>query len=286
MVPCFREVNMNPVGKALWYIESHFSAQLSLEEIADIGGVSRYHMTRAFGAATGHSIMRYVRGRRLTEAARALSSGAPDILAVAIEAGYGSHEAFTRAFRDQFGVTPEEVRAQRRIDILNLVEPIKMDETPNSNLEPPRLVDGKLLLIAGLGERYDAATSAAIPSLWQRFLPHFGHVPDQVGKVAYGVICNGDDAGNCDYIAGVEVTDFSRVPREFSRVRIAPQRYAVFTHRGHISTIRGTWSSIWNEWLPTSRQQRVDAPDFERYGENFDPVTGNGGLEIWIPIKA
>src|SRR3569833_2165782 len=99
---------MNPVGKALWYIESHFSAQLSLEEIAEIGGVSRYHMTRAFGAATGQSVMRYVRARRLTEAARALSGGAPDILAVAIEAGYGSHEAFTRAFRDQFGMTPEE----------------------------------------------------------------------------------------------------------------------------------------------------------------------------------
>jgi AraC family transcriptional regulator len=102
---------MNPVGRALWYIESHFSAELSLEEIAAVGGVSRFHMTRAFSAATGHSIMRYVRARRLTEAARALSDGAPDILALAIEAGYGSHEAFTRAFRDQFGTTPEEVRA-------------------------------------------------------------------------------------------------------------------------------------------------------------------------------
>ena len=174
---------MNPVGKALLYIESHFSAaELSLEEVADIGGVSRYHMTRAFGAATGHSIMRYVRGRRLTEAARSLASGAPDILAVAIEAGYGSHEAFTRAFRDQFGVTPEQVRAQRRIDNLNLVEPIKMDETPNTNLAPPRFVDGKLLLIAGIGERYDCDSSAGIPAQWQRFLPHFGRVPGQVGS--------------------------------------------------------------------------------------------------------
>jgi AraC family transcriptional regulator len=277
---------MNPVDKALWYIESHFSAaELSLEEVADIGGVSRYHMTRAFGAATGHSIMRYVRGRRLTEAARALSSGAPDILAVALQAGYGSHEAFTRAFRDQFGLTPEEVRAQRRIDQLKLVEPIKMDETPNSNLAPPRFVDGKLLLIGGIGERYDCDSSAGIPAQWQRFLPHFGRVPGQVGKVAYGVCCNADEAGNFDYIAGVEVTDFSRLPRDWSHLRIAPQRYAVFTHPGHISTIRGTWNSIWNEWMPKSGHQRADAPDFERYGETFDPVTGNGGLEIWVPIK-
>ncbi len=277
---------MNPVSKALWYIESHFSAELSLEEIAAIGGVSRYHMTRAYGVATGHSIMRYVRGRRLTEAARALSNGAPDILAVAIDAGYGSHEAFTRAFRDHFGVTPEEVRAQRSTDNLNLVEPVKMDETPNSNMQPPRFLDHKLLLIAGIGERYDCDSSAGIPSQWQRFLPHFGRVPGQVGNVAYGVCCNGDDAGNFDYIAGVEVTDFSALPRDWSRVRVAPQRYAVFTHRGHISTIRGTWNSIWNEWMPASGHERADAPDFERYGENFDPLTGHGGLEIWIPVKA
>ena len=277
---------MNPVGKALWYIESHFSAQLSLEEIAAMSGVSHYHMTRAFGVATGHSIMRYVRGRRLTEAARALSDGAPDILAVAVEAGYGSHEAFTRAFRDQFGTTPEEVRAKRHLDKLKLVEPIKMDETPNTDLESPRFEDGKLLLIAGVGERYDCESSAGIPAQWQRFLPHFGRVPGQIGKVAYGVCCNGDDEGNFDYICGVQVPDFSRLPHEWSRVRVPPQRYAVFTHKGHISTVRGTWNAIWNQWMPTCGLERADAPDFERYGENFDSRTGNGGLEIWIPVKA
>ena len=64
--------------------------------------------------------MRYVRGRRLTEAAKALSNGAPDILSVALDAGYGSHEAFTRAFRDEFGVTPETIRAQGHLKKINL----------------------------------------------------------------------------------------------------------------------------------------------------------------------
>ena len=73
-------------------------------------------MAHAFGRATGWSVMRYVRGRRLSEAARTLAAGATDILAVALDAGYGSHEAFTRAFRDQFGRTPESVRAQRHLD--------------------------------------------------------------------------------------------------------------------------------------------------------------------------
>src|SRR5260221_8800106 len=84
---------MNAVGKAIWFIETHFSGDISLDDIARSAGVSRYHVVRAFGFATGHSVMRYVRGRRLTEAARSLAGGAPDILAVALDARYGSHEA-------------------------------------------------------------------------------------------------------------------------------------------------------------------------------------------------
>ena len=71
---------MNPAQKALWYIESHLAEELTLDEVAAIGGVSRFHMVRAFAAATGLSVMRYVRARRLSEAARALANGAPDIL--------------------------------------------------------------------------------------------------------------------------------------------------------------------------------------------------------------
>jgi AraC family transcriptional regulator len=78
------------------------------------------------------------------------------------------------------------------------------------------------------------------------------------------------------------VTDFSDLPREFSRVRIPEQKYAVFAHSDHISTIRRTISTIWNQWLPASGMKAADAPNFERYDEQFDPLTGNGGLEIWI----
>ena len=102
---------MEPIEKALWFIENRLSGEISLADIARSVGVSSHHLARAFGEATGLSLMRYARGRRLSEAARSLAAGAPDILEVAIGAGYGSHEAFTRAFRQQFGVTPETLRA-------------------------------------------------------------------------------------------------------------------------------------------------------------------------------
>jgi AraC family transcriptional regulator len=276
---------MNPAQKALWFIESHLADALTLDEIAGVAGVSRFHMVRAFAAATGFSVMRYVRARRLSEAARALASGAPDILALALDADYGSHEAFTRAFRDHFGVTPEAVRASTCLDHIKLQEPILMDSTLTDNLQTPRFETSQPLLVAGLGERYNWESGAAIPGQWQRFHQAVANIPGRVGQVAYGVCCNGDDAGNFDYIAGVEVSDFSDLPREFSRVRIPEQKYAVFAHRDHISTVRRTINTIWNHWLPAPGLKAADAPNFERYGENFDPLTGNGGLEIWVPVR-
>src|SRR5580692_11320884 len=125
---------MNPAQKALWFVESHLADELTLDDISDVAGVTRFHMVRAFAAATGFSVMRYVRARRLSEAARSLASGAPDILQVALDAEYGSHEAFTRAFRDHFGLTPETVRSLACIEDLKLQEPIQMNSSIIENL--------------------------------------------------------------------------------------------------------------------------------------------------------
>ncbi len=133
---------MGPVQKALWFVESHLSEAITLEEIATVCNISAFHLTRAFAATMGLSLMRYVRGRRLSEAARKMAEGADDILGVALDAGYGSHEAFTRAFREQFGLTPEQVRSQGHFNNISMVEAIMMSSTPIPTLAAP---DSKLL---------------------------------------------------------------------------------------------------------------------------------------------
>src|SRR5271168_4517113 len=145
---------MTAIDKALWFIEGQLEAEISLETVAQFCGVSRFHLVRVFGLATGRSVMRYLRGRRLSEAAKRLAAGAPDILAVALDAGYGSHEAFTRAFREAFGCTPDTVRSRATLDGLTLVEVFRMDEALITELEPPRIESGRSLLIAGLGDRF------------------------------------------------------------------------------------------------------------------------------------
>ena len=107
----------------------------------------------------------------------------------------------------------------------------------------------------------------------------------QIDRTAYGVRYNSDDEGNFDYLCGVEVCHFSRLSASLTAIRVPAQKYTVFRHCEHISTIRSTWMTIWNKWLPESGHEVVDAPDFERYGEEFDGRTGNGGLELWLPIQ-
>jgi AraC family transcriptional regulator len=275
---------MNPVAKAIWFIESHFAEDISLDDIAAAAGVSRFHMSRAFGLATGRPMMRYVRGRRLTIAAQALAAGAPDILSVALDAGYGSHEAFTRAFREQFGQTPESLRAAGCLHLPQAVEPVTMTDAPSSNVPPPRIECGKAMLIAGLMQHFAFDALGGLPFLWQRARPLLGTIPGQVGNVAYGACYNTDDAG-FDYIAGAEVASETGLPPDLATLRLTPQRYAVFTHAEHVSTVRGTFMAIFNEWLPRLGFQSADAAVFERYDERFDSRTGTGGFELWIPIR-
>jgi AraC family transcriptional regulator len=165
-----------------------------------------------------------------------------------------------------------------------------MKKSPEVQLEAPRFVNGKALLIAGLREHYTPETMKNIPELWQRFAPHIGNIPGQVGHVAYGLCFNALSPDGMDYMAGVEVSSSSNLPGNFSVTTIPAQKYAVFSHREHVSKMYETLDSI-DKWLPGSGLEvsggAAGAPDFfERYSEEFNPLTGMGGMEVWVPIKS
>jgi len=273
------------VAMAIWLIESNLTTGISLEEIAGTVGLSRFQLSRLFGRRIGLPVMGYLRARRLSEAAEVLAAGASDILTVALDAGYGSHEAFTRAFRDQFGLAPEDVRAMGNTQSIRLMEAHRMAQREFVDLEEPRFVTGPARLIAGISERYSFSDTAGIPLQWQRFGPHIGHVPDQRGMICYGVCYNHTENCQFDYLCGVGIARADDLPNGFTLVRLMEQTYAVFTHRGHISAIPQTISTIWQKWLPESGYQLIEAPDFELYDQRFDSQTGRGEVEIWLPIR-
>lgn len=281
---------MQQIRRALWHIEQNLkSSDLSMDDAARTAGVSRFHLSRLFSTALGQTAMSYARARRLSEAAKALAAGAPDILNVALDHGYGSHEAFTRAFRDQFGVTPEALRARRTLNSITLTEPFTMTEQALPDIDPPRFETREAFTVAGIRVRYDTMGTSGtveIPKQWQRLAPFFGHIPHVVGESTYGVFYDFDSAeGGFTYIAGVEVSRTDDMPKEFESLRIPKQRYAVFTHHGHISTIPQTMQAIWQKGIVAANLKPKDSASFERYDERFDPVTGDGDVEVWMALE-
>lgn len=96
--------------EVLSYIEDHLGQDLSLEEIARELNYSKYYVARAFKENTGMTLHKYIQGRRLSEAARKLAQTEQPIIEVAFDAGYGSQQAFTQAFRQEYLCTPREYR--------------------------------------------------------------------------------------------------------------------------------------------------------------------------------
>lgn len=276
---------MSAIDRTIWMIEARFRDPPGLDELAAHAGVSRSHLSRIFPAATGHTVFGYLRGRRLTEAARAVAAGADDLLAVALEAGYGSHEAFTRAFRDQFGMTPDEVRRMGSTDHLPMVEPLPMMSETRLHLPPPRLFTHRAFQLAGIGARLDMSQPNSISALWQDFAPYIGHVPGAVAGPAYGVVLSANET-SCDYLCALEVTDTSELPRAFRTVQVPARHWAAFQHRGHISTIRSTIRAIYAHGLVNARLTQAEGVSFiEYYGPDFDGRTGMGTCEIWIGVE-
>jgi predicted transcriptional regulator YdeE len=153
-------------------------------------------------------------------------------------------------------------------------------------LGAPRFENSRELLIAGLNESYTFESRRNIPAQWNRFVPHLGKIAGQSGQKSYGVCWNYKAARGFDYLSGVEVSATAKLPAGFTHVRLPQQRYAVFEHRDHVSSIAQTIDAIWTKWAPDCGLKLANSPCFERYTEDFNPKTGVGGMEIWIPLAA
>src|SRR5262245_40475030 len=94
------------------FIEDHLDEELTLDRLARIAHFSRYHFHRIFKALVGEPVNEHVRRLRLEAAAVVLKTTDRGVLEIALAAGYDTHESFTRAFRQMFGVSPSQFRAE------------------------------------------------------------------------------------------------------------------------------------------------------------------------------
>ena len=155
----------------------------------------------------------------------------------------------------------------------------------------PRIESRDTILIAGSQRHYTAQNLNQLPSQWES-LP-FAKIPGKRGNAAYGVVFDGkEDKCDFEYLAGAAVSTFDGLPVDFARMSVPAQKYAIFPHRDHVSNIRNTIEAAEKTWLRQAQAKGVAATPspgqpwmIEYYGEDFDPKTGTGTIEVWFPVK-
>ncbi len=152
----------------------------------------------------------------------------------------------------------------------------------------PRILQLPPLLLAGMREPLDEQSAATIPLLWQKFSPYIGAISHQKNKTAFGLCVRSSESSNgfYYYMAACEVSEFSDLPAELSPLIVPAYKYAVFAHETHLSHLKQTIDHVFEQWLPNSgfAHNPESIHFFERYGEEFCPEVGVGGIEIWLPI--
>jgi AraC-like DNA-binding protein len=175
------------IQKALDLIEGGLAGPLKAEDAAAAAGMSLRSFSHWFWAVTGHSYKEYLVARRLAESLRLLSATETRIIDIALEVGYGSHESYSRAFRERFGLSPRAYRRTRPATRgLGRIELAKETYMGIVIKELP-----ELLVAAFEGyEPEPEAVAKALLEAWQKAHPApgaprrvFGHNIDREGRL-------------------------------------------------------------------------------------------------------
>lgn len=281
------DVQQRIIG-VLIYIERHLDQPLALEDLARESAFSPYHFHRIFRAFVGEPVYSYVKRLRLEKAAMLVRATRQSITEVTFQAGYESPAAFSKAFRERFGVTPSGFRqndASRR--------ELERDGGDGSFIIPEEtmqpeirfLEDQKVLFVRRTG-RYDVAASEAWKTLmkhafWRMFLSRDTRI--------IGISHDDPEVTEADKLRYDACMTIKRdvKPRGELGVQIIPGgKYAVFVHKGPYDRLNETYDQIYAAWLPKSPYRLRDTPCFERYLK--DPrrtKPENLETEIYVPIQ-
>lgn len=156
-------------------------------------------------------------------------------------------------------------------------------------MEPVIVEMGEILAI-GLSGDYAPDSTSEIPALWAAFGAAAPGIPNAVPGRAFGICVANPSAGDCGftYTAALEVSSLDDLPDGMKAHRIAPQSYAVITHKMTSPDIpndlRKTLDYIWHSWLPQSGYEHAASPELEIYDHRFDPVNLTGEFDYCVPV--
>ena len=273
------------------YIEENLTQDIKVQDIIQSAGFSQYHFMRLFKAISGHTISNYIKRRKMTEASKLLLTTDMRILDIAILFGYNSQEAFTRAFKEVYNVTPHTYRVNniryRNIEQIVINENILNMRASEVDPIEPEVVFKDEFLIVGLKYRGNNQ-NFEVPKLWNRLGEKVETIKNRVfGNHYYGYESYDDfeKTGNFVYIAGVEVSSVKNLPEGFTYQKVNGSKYAVFPIPAVVENMPRNISEIYAEHLPASGLKAAGSYDFEYYDYSFKVNNESSLISFYVPIE-
>ncbi|WP_077796190.1 AraC family transcriptional regulator [Streptomyces sp. JHA26] len=280
------------LNQAMEHIEGRLDQDLDVEELARIAATSEHHLRRMFSALAGMPLSEYVRRRRLTLAGAEVLAGRETLLEIAVRYGYGSGEAFARAFRAMHGIGPGEARrtgaaltSQSRMAFRLTVE--------GSSSMRYRVVDKADFTVVGLKTRVplvhagpNQAIMDFVRGIDPRTLERLEKLSDQE---PHGIVsvCDDMDPSRAegtvlDYHHGVITS--AAAPEGTTTLAVPAGTWAVFTTSGPAPhAIQELWRDVFTEWFPSNPYRTRTGPEILR--TRLSPQKTEVDAELWLAVE-
>ncbi|MFF5497637.1 GyrI-like domain-containing protein [Streptomyces aquilus] len=280
------------LNRAMEHIECRLDQDIEVAELARVAATSEYHLRRMFSALAGMPLSEYIRRRRLTLAGADVLASRATLLEIAVRYGYGSGEAFARAFRAMHGVGPGEARrtgavlsSQPRMAFRLIVE--------GSSSMRYRVVDKADFSVVGLKKRVPlvhAGPNQAIidfvrgidPKVVERLKELSDQEPEGIVAVCDDLDPSRAEGTELDYYHAVITS--GAAPEGTTALAVPAGTWAVFTTSGPApQAIQELWRDVFTEWFPSNPYRSRTGPEILR--TRLSPRTSEADAELWLPVE-
>jgi AraC family transcriptional regulator len=276
-------------------VEEHLAEELDVGALARRSGTTEYHLRRMFSSLAGMPLSEYVRRRRMTVAAADVVRGEDDLLGIAVRHGYGSAEAFGRAFRAVHGAAPGEVRrdggplrTQPQLRFRLSVE----GSTPMDT----RITDRPAFRLIGHAARVPLIHHGVNPHIQRHIasLPVEEHgrlkalsaaEPAGLLQVTDDVAQDAAEGSELTYLHGVAVPSDASVPEDLDVIEVPAGTWAVFRSAGaYPQALQSTWAATATDWFPSNPWRLRPGPSVVAVLERADDFS-TATCELWLPVE-
>lgn len=284
---------LTQMNKAMRYIEQNLMGEIEFDEMSRIACCSEYHFRRMFSFLSGMPLGEYIRRRKLSIAAVLLNEEDNKIIDIALQLGYNSPDAFSKAFQAMHGISPSSVKKGNII--IKAFPPMTFQLTIKGGNEMDyRIIEKDAFKIVGLKKRITLVfegvnhqMDSVLQSLTADKIKELKSLCDIEPKGILSVSANFSErtveGSELDQYIGVATT--KQATDKWDVLEVDAASWAVFTVVGEFpKALQDTWARIYAEWFPTSGYELTCGPEI-LWNESPDTSKPNYKSEIWIPVR-